>query len=189
MIPLGILAAAGGAVAAAGSYDLLATEILTSSQASVTFGSLGDYAADYQHLQIRAACRTLRTTSEDDVVFTINGDSAANYSHHLLVGNGGSVASYAGINQNFIKSLSYSEASTSPANAFGSGVLDILDPFNSSKHTTTRTLTGKTAGEIQLWSGNWRNTASITSLNFFAISGSNLAVGTRISLYGLKAVA
>lgn len=188
MIPLGILAAAGGAVASVGSYDLLSTTILTTNTASVTFASLGTYAADYQHLQVRATCRTMGGFTQDDIVFTINADSAANYSHHLVVGNGASVSSFAGTNQNFIKSLSYSTGSTSPTGAFGSGVLDILDPFNTSKYTTTRTLTGKTAGEIQLWSGNWRSTASITSLNFFAISGSNLALGTRISLYGLRKV-
>ena len=54
-IPLGFFAAAGAV--AGGSYDLLETTILSSNAASVTFSNLNNYAADYQHLQIRAVVK------------------------------------------------------------------------------------------------------------------------------------
>jgi hypothetical protein len=66
MLLLGVLAAQAEAAApaAAGSYDLLETEILTGTQASVTFSSLNStYGADYQHLQLRIVTRDNRGIS------------------------------------------------------------------------------------------------------------------------------
>jgi hypothetical protein len=42
--PLGILSAAGAGGGVAGDYELISSEILGTTAASVTFSSLGDYA-------------------------------------------------------------------------------------------------------------------------------------------------
>jgi hypothetical protein len=47
---------AGNSPVSLGSYDLLETEILTGTQASVEFTSLDSYT-DYQHFQIRGTLR------------------------------------------------------------------------------------------------------------------------------------
>ena len=189
MIPLGILAAAGGA-AAAGSYDLLATEILTTSQASVTFASLGDYAADYQHLQIRYNVRTDRTNNLDGVTLKINGDTANNYSHHRLLGYG-SVGSFAAANVGFIY-LGLCPDASSTTNTFGAGVADILDAFETTKYKTVRTLGGTahpTDPYVSLTSGAWRDTSSLTSLTVDQTTGPNFVTGSRFSLYGIRKAA
>jgi hypothetical protein len=54
--PLGILSAAGAGGGVAGDYELISSEILGTTAASVTFSSLGDYSSTYKHLQIRAVC-------------------------------------------------------------------------------------------------------------------------------------
>ena len=74
MLLLGVLAAQAEAAAPAGvaAYDLLETEILTGSQASVTFSSLGDYASDYQHLQVRGA---IMTTADTRFWMNLNSDT------------------------------------------------------------------------------------------------------------------
>ena len=194
MIPLGILAAAGGAVAAAGSYDLLVTEILTSSQSSVTFASLGDYAADYQHLQIRAVVRTDRTGADSDpVTLQFNGNTGTNYSRHGLVGyrfgGSGGVVSNAASSQTSIFLSEAVNTNVATANSFGAIVGDILDPFSSSKNTTVRALTGMTAdfSAVELRSGGFFNTASIYEIKLEPLVGSNFVTGSRFSLYGLKA--
>ena len=186
MIPLGILAAAGGAVAAAGSYDLLATEILTSSQASVTFASLGDYAADYQHLQIRFTGRSTRADTDSVLGITFN---SGNYSYHQLHGNGSTVASGGGGGLSNIYGYAMLAGGTLSAGVYSAGEIDILDPFLAAKNTTIRSLHGiahSSYPRIVLLSGASFNTSAITNITFSDLFG-QLATGTRFSLYGLKA--
>lgn len=186
LIPIGFFAASGGA--AAGSYDLLATEILTSSQASVTFSSLDTLAAGYQHLQIRMVARATFSNVERTFICRVNSDSGNNYDHHGLFGTGSSVASYASTSQAKIDLGSFA-ANNAALGAFGAGVMDILDPFETSKYTTFRTLSGaQTTPHITLRSGLWMNTAALTSIEISEPT-SNIAAGSRFSLYGLKASA
>lgn len=194
MIPLGILAASGIQPAAAGSYDLLATEILTSSQASVTFSSLGDYAADYQHLQIRMTARSTRSSTDSYLHIRFNGDTAYNYSSHYLVGTGSSVVSGGDIAayEDGILDINFLTANTATADSFGASVVDVLDPFETTKYITTRTLSGQASSNFQqlgLSSGSWRNTASLTSITLDDALGASFAADSRFSLYGLKASA
>lgn len=182
MIPLGILASAVAPVAA-GSYDLLATTILSSSQASVTFSSLGDYAGTYQHLQIRAS--HIQTTSGETALMQFNSDTASNYRVHALRGNGSTVSS-ADYGSRASMVVGVDVPSTTIPAAF---VCDILDPFESSKNKVIRSLAGYgSGGNINLYSGLWLNTSALTSIKLLASSGS-FGTGTRYSLYGLKASA
>jgi len=192
VIPLGILAAAGGAVAA-GSYDLLATEILTSSESSIEFTSLNStYGADYQHLQIRTVTRDTRSDTGSNILFRVNGVTTSSYAHHRLYADGSTVNSYSGVSTtSIINGVTASANST--ANSFGVSVIDILDPFTTDKNTTVRTLSGTMANAtggnlLVLGSGLFNSTASITSFSILPTSGS-FVTGSRFSLYGLKASA
>ena len=193
LVPWGIWAASGGALFE-DSYDLLATEILTSAQGSVTFASLGDYASDYQHLQIRAVVRTDRTSaSSDPVTLQFNGNTGTNYSRHGLVsyqfGGSGGVVSNAASSQTSILLSQAVNTNGATANSFGAIVGDILDPFSSSKNTTVRALPGMNAAfsAVELRSGGFFNTASIYEIKLEPLVGSNFVTGSRFSLYGLKA--
>ena len=72
-------------------------------------------------------------------------------------------------------------------NQYSPVILDILDPFVSSKNTTIRSLAGKaqTNPLIHMESGFWMNTAAVTSIT---IDGdySSFVAGSRFSLYGLR---
>ena len=183
MLLLGVVQAQVAEAAVAGSYDLLQTEILTGSQASVTFSSLGDYAADYQHLQIRMTYKGV-TANVESVRMRFNGDTASNYNIHGLYGTGSAVGSFGLANTVW---LTVGD-SKNTANAFGGAIIDILDPYETTKFTTARVLSGTSEAttSIQLNSGAWRNTAALTSIQFFMNSGTNLAQYSRFSLYGLK---
>jgi len=191
VIPLGILAAAGGAVVAAGSYDLLATEILTSAQTSITFSDLNStYGSDYDHLQIRYTARTGRGAASDNLIVRFNGVSTASYSHHRLYADGSPLAAYSGSNATFM----YGDAtvgSTATTNSFSSGVIDILDPFKTTKNTTIRVLCGmaSTDKSIELVSGAYYSTDAITSVEVLSDSATNLADKCRFSLYGIRKAA
>lgn len=180
LIPLGFLAVSG---VSAGSFDLLETQVLTGSAASVTFSSLGTYS-NYKHLQIRftarsnsAAGATLYTN------FQANSDTGSNYAWHSLRGNGSNVGSFAGTSATFGRS-GLAAGSTATANAFATSVLDILDPFETTKNTTFRFLAGQ--GEIYLGSSVWLNTNALTSLAIQEGYSSTFVAGSRFSLYGIK---
>ncbi len=189
MIPLGILAAAGGAVAAADSYDLLATEILTSSSSSITFASLGTYAPDYQHLQLRMVGRTNRASTSDYINVQLNGDTGSNYAHHSLYGNGSSVVAGTALTSDSKMGFNRFSGASASSNIFGSIVLDLLDAFETTKYKTLRSLGGTAAVSINLNSGLWMDTDALTSIKIEPGSGSSLITGSRFSLYGIRKAA
>jgi hypothetical protein len=173
LIPLGFLAASG---VSAGSFDLLETQILGSSQASVTFSSLSTYASTYQHLQIRAVARTAQAQAASVVYLDFNG-GAGTFGHYLL-GDGSSVSS-----DDADSRAGFVTGSSASASAFGGMVIDILDPFETTKNKTIRSLS--TGLGIYLQSSLWVNTAAITTLTLRPPA--NFVTGSRFSLYGLKA--
>ena len=175
------------------SEDILAEEVLTSTQASVTFSSLGDYAtAGYQHLQIRTTARSDRADTNSRLFLRFNSDSGANYFSHELVGTGSSVFSayinsYDGSYNTGIVNIHTTPASSAATNVFGACVYDILDPFETTKYTTTRFFGGQAQSHnrVALVSGTWANTDALTSITITDIHG-NLISGSRFTLIGLK---
>ena len=187
LIPLGFWAASAGGGAGAGSFDLLETQVLASSAASVSFTSLSTYAADYQHLQIRFTARTTQAVVASDLRMRLNGVTSASYSRHLLYGNGSTVASSGLASQTFMNLVNI-PGSSATADAYCAGVIDLLDPFDTTKNTTMRALAGNvTSGDnlIALASGAYLSTDAITSATLINLSG-DLAIGSRFSLYGIR---
>jgi hypothetical protein len=184
MIPLGILSASSFAPGGVAAFDLLETQILTATAASVTFTGLGSYS-DYKHLQIRVTARSTGTLSTGFMQMQANADTGNNYAIHALRGDGSSVTSYgfSGENRFFTEQL---PNASDTANIFGAAVIDILDFSSADKNTTVRMLFGKheTASLIGLYSGLWNDTAAVTSLRLFI--DNNFEIGSRFSLYGVK---
>ena len=189
MLLLGVLQAqaAGAGPVGAGSFDLLETQVLASSAASVTFSSLDTLAAGYQHLQIRFTARSTHSATTSGGM-RFNSDTGNNYAWHTLEGNGSSVVSAAVTSTNqMLLMVGAVPSSNSASGIFTAGVFDILDPFNTSKTKTVRALNGFAGGgPIRLNSGVWLNTTSVTAATLFPSSAS-WAIGSRFSLYGIKA--
>lgn len=162
------------------SYELIETVYLTGSQASVTF-DLSGLSSDYQHLQIRM---TARTGAAANLKIRYNGDTAGNYSFHYLEATGSSVISGAGTSQSS-GDLGVAVAET---NVFSGFVVDILDPFETTKFKTGRSFYGAaTAGSkwMGIMSHNWRSTSAVTSINISA-GAQSFQTGSRFSIYGIK---
>lgn len=150
---------------------------------SITFSNIPQ---TYQHLQVRGSIRG--NGAGDGTFLRLNGDTSANYAYHLIYGNGSTAAVAAGSSQTFGSSGNQTYSGTT-ASAFSSMILDILDYTNTSKNTTTRSLSGydlNGSGEIRIASSLWMNTAAITSINIYATS-SSFVQHTTLSLYGVKA--
>ena len=187
---LGIFSAAGaGGVAAVSEYELIESTILTSSQASVTFSSLGTYSSTYKHLQIRFVARSDRNQNADSSFMRFNGDTGSNYSwHSLRVADTSAVASEAATAQSYMRSGRLA-SDTTTASVFAASIIDILDPYSTSKNTTIRYFDGfmaATSNWIELGSGAWYNTSALTSITLDQVFGTNFVSGSRFSLYGLK---
>jgi hypothetical protein len=183
LIPFGILSSAAGVEV--GDYELIASEILTTNEASITFSNLGDYSATYKHLQVRATARGTNAAAGIVLRMILNGDTANNYSQHGLQGDGSAVTSFANANQPFLFASAITAAGAT-ANSFSGMVIDLLDAYSTTKNTTMRSLSGSTAfNRILLFSSAYLNTASITTIRF-ECSGDSIATGSRFSLYGIK---
>jgi len=171
-------------------YDLLETEILASSQSSVTFDNLDTVAADYKHLQIRVVGRTDRSNNGDDLEVELNDIASSSYARHGLQGTGSSVVSYENSSESYTR-LGRLTAATGNNDSFGAVILDILDFSDSSKNTTIRALSGfaDNQTDIRLASGLLNNTSAITKIKFTPAAGINFVTGSRFSLYGLKETA
>jgi hypothetical protein len=189
LIPFGVLSAAAFAPVALSDYELIASEILTANQASITFGNLGDYSSTYKHLQVRITGRLTSNQSGGGGFSRLrfNGDSSTSYRAHNLYGDGSSVTSNASAAAGEI-GLNRLPDSAATASAFGAIVIDILDAYSTSKNTTTRQMAGYANNTPYIWfsSGAYFKTDALTSIFLEPGVGGNYATGSRFSLYGIK---
>jgi hypothetical protein len=179
---LGIFSAAG-AGGGPQTYELISTQILGGTQASVSF-DVSSFASTYRHLQIRVAGRGTNASNIVAIRLACNGVGGTSYSTHGLYGTGSVVGSlgsgslpsmYAGL----------ITGSSATANNFAGSVIDILDAYSSTKNKTVRTLYGAANHEVGLHSGAFLSTASITSITLTPDVGS-FAASSRFSIYGVR---
>lgn len=173
---------------ASGDQDILATETLTSNQASVTFSSLDTLASGYKNLQIRMAARSTRAADNSDFDLRFNSDSGTNYSWHYMRSTGSAVESAGSGSIDSVRMYQTLTGASSAANSFGVSVIDILEPFETTKNTTVRAITGMqgTLNRVLMQTGSWYNTNAVTSITLTDYYGSSFISGSTFSLIGLK---
>jgi hypothetical protein len=177
-----ILGVTASGVSNSGDFELIATTILGSTTNTVIFSNLGDYSTDYKHLQIRiAALPSGQESFGRWVNITFNGDTTTNYNWHELRGTGSSVIGPSGTNDASMLAFTLGNGLPSPA------VVDILDPYSTTKNTTIRTFSGSNVSspEVRLTSGLYRQTTAISSIRIFA-EVHNFAADSRFSIYGIR---
>ena len=177
LLPLGISAASGAGGGGAGTdFQLISTQLLSGSAASVTFSSI---PSTFRHIQLRS---TAAGNASNNANLTMNGVTSG-YAYHYLLGNGGSVSSSAITSAASIQ-LSGFNVAESPS--FSGSIIDILDYSQTTKNKTVRAFIGVSSpftNNVNLTSGSSFTTAAVTSLTIAAASGS-LLTGSRFSLYG-----
>ena len=181
---------AGSAYLTPASDDLITQTVLASAAASVTFDVSTLAAQGYKHLQLRVVARDVSATADNvGLLVRFNSDTATNYGRHRLRGDGTSTTSSSSLTQTSINVYTAATGGGATASSFGVGIIDVLDFASSVKNKTTRALTGfhASAGNaVELDSGLWLSTAAITQIDLLSGSGSNLAIGSRFSLYASK---
>jgi hypothetical protein len=189
---LGIFSAAGGGIAPPPipDYELISTTILGSTSSTIDFTGLGTYSSTYKHLQVRAVHRSSSTSGDAEIGMRFNTDSGTNYNWHFMGSIRGGTDNFG--DPNFAHMLMYNSQINGSTNQFQASIIDILDPYNTTKNTTIRTLTGNMGTTLDfqrkaaVFSGAWRNTASITQFSLVNLGGQLFPIGSRFSIYGIK---
>lgn len=166
-----------------GDMDPLITQYIpNASSGSISSLSFNNIPQTYTHLQIRG---TGYFTTANNPFIRFNSDSASNYSwHHAWSSGAGTAYNYA--SPASFMFVGYADSANQPVSFY----IDILDYRNTNKFKTVRAQHAGEfnggSGEVALWSGTWRNkNAAVTSIQF-SPGGGNFAVGSQISLYGVK---
>jgi hypothetical protein len=150
----------------------------------VTF-DVSSLSSTYKHLQLRIVSRMGGTGGARSNTLRFNSDTGSNYRSHFLIGNGANAGSFeSGSATRIFLGIAGNTAQTYE---FGGSIVDILDPFSSTKNKTVRSLGGLKGGgtEIGLISGLYLSTSAITGLTVIPETG-DFQVGSRFSLYGIK---
>jgi len=172
-----------GGVVDEGAFESIASfTVDASADLTVTFSSI---PATYKHLQLRAVV----TSASDSypVLLRFNSDSGSNYSYHYVAGQGSVVGSGNGTSQTSIITAGNNARFLNPSNPWAF-VIDILDYVDTNKYKTARVLHGADyngSGEINLTSGNWRNTAAVTEITM-SMASSGFTQYSSFALYGIK---
>lgn len=168
------------------TYQLIASNTLGSSAASVTFSSIPN---TYTDLVLKWSARTDASGSQYDSIYLKFNGNSANYSRVTLRGNGAAAASQIASNQTEANILISASAPTGTANTFSNVELYIPNyagstnkPFSSFSAQENNTTTAFIFANANLWS----NTSAITSIALTPEIGPNFVSGSSFFLYGIK---
>jgi hypothetical protein len=141
--------------------------------------------SEYSHLQIRYSVRDTGAFTTRGMFMEFNF-SGTGYNEHYLKGNGSSASSqsYTGLTR-----FDWGElpAASATANTFGVGIVDIYDFNSTTKNKTVKVFHGydlNGSGEINLWSGVWKNNAAITNIRLY--TNNAFVQNSRLDLYGFR---
>lgn len=173
-----------------GAFDALGSVTLSASTASIVFSGIPN---TYKHLQVRGLIRSDKSADTNaDLYLYLNGDtSTTRYTRHYLRGNG-TAASSLGFTAGAFPVAGEAPAASSPSNAFGATIIDILDYADANKFTNVRTLhgdqqsSGTTQSNVYLTSSAWLSTLPVYSLTFTLQASTNFVANSSIALYGVK---
>ena len=166
------------------SYESIATIIASGSESSVTFSSIPQ---TFTHLQLRYMSSDARTISNSPIDLRFNGSSATAYNKHYIQGDGTGGASGNELNTSHIRLEG--GGSSSPSQAFGIGITDILDYTSTTKTKSILQIAGVDKGNegfVRVNAGQWyASPTAITSITLIPLVP-NLRSGSHFALYGIK---
>ena len=168
------------------TYQLIASNTLTSSAASVTFSSIPNTFTD---LIVKFSVRA--TDASDWMIVKLNNITTNTYSETWLRGTGSAASSarqgstnyYGGNGNDLLINLS-----GSTSNTFTNGEMYIPSYTVSSNKPVSffmATENNATAADMTALAGLWRNTAAINQIEFDT-AGTSFTAGSSFFLYGLK---
>lgn len=168
------------------TYTLIASTVLASNTATITFSSI---PSTYTDLVVRLSARNV---GSGNMYIKLNNDTTTKYSQTRLFAEGTSVASSRETNASYFYFYPGSTRSDFAANLFSNG--EIYFPNYNSTSTKVASSFGAievnntTQNVIEVDAHQYRGTSGISSITF-TLSDSpaeTMAVGSSFYLYGIK---
>ncbi len=165
---------------AGNTYEAIATQTLSSATGAVTFSSVPQTYTDLILVSSRQQASAAR------MFVRFNNDTAGLYSDTWLSGEGATAYSGRDTGQSGISIGGIWNGTTTTT--WATNITHIMNYTNTTtfKSTLTRDSNEKAGtGTVEAMAGLYRSTSAITTINIFG--GSNFAIGSTFSLYGIKA--
>lgn len=155
------------------TYDLIASNVLSSSASSVTFSSI---PATYRDL-VLVVTGTKTTSGDAGALIELNSDTGSNYSYVWAYGTGSSATSYTDTGVGAADVFAIFNNTTPSTN-----IIQFMDYSATDKHKTILSRTNIASGYVVMGANRWANTAAINSIK---INLSTFATGTTFYLFGI----
>jgi hypothetical protein len=156
------------------TYDLIASNVLGSSAASVTFSSLPAGYRDYV-LVIQA-----KADGTVELGLQLNSDTGNNYPSVYMAGTGSSTFSGTEAN-NYIALTGYGRIGTALDSVT---IVSIQDASATDKHKPVLARHNRAGNYVNATAGRWANTSAVTSITLLPSSG-NFSSTSTFYLYGI----
>ena len=160
------------------TYDKIATNILSSAVATITFSSI---PATYTDLVVIISAKT--TSAAQNLLMRVNSDTGTNYSTTLLTGSGTAVGSVKTSNATQGALDNYGYPDTANHNIT---TVNIMNYANTSVYKSWLSRANNAANGSTALVGLWRSTSAINAVEIF-ISSNTFTAGSTFTLYGIKA--
>ena len=161
----------------ASAYTPIATTTLGSAS-TITFSSI---PSTYTDLVI-VFSGTMASLAA--LFMQFNGDTGTTYSGTSLSGDGSSASSGRNTSDNQLRLVQTGGGKTSQFTI----ISHIQNYANTSVYKTALTRASAGNSETTAYAGVWRSTSAINSVYLFGNGGTNIASGTVVTIYGIKAV-
>jgi hypothetical protein len=156
------------------TYEAIATQTLSSNQASVNLTSI---PSTYTDLIVIVEGYTSTGSGVNIQVGNGSIDTNANYSFTYLQGNGSSASSGRASNGYGIY------CADQPTSGRSNTILQFMNYSNTSVNKTILVRGNSASQSLTAVVGLWRSTSAINCIKF---NGANFAAGTMITIYGVK---
>lgn len=154
------------------TYDLIASNVLTSSVTSVTFSSI---PSTYRDL-VAVVSATANTNANFNVTF--NSDTGINYRYIRLQGNGSTASSQSNMTHNAI----FEQSIDTTADQY---IMQIMDYSVTDKHKIVLSRHNRPTAALWGIASRWANTSAINTIQFAVPGGNTFSSGSTFYLYGI----
>ena len=163
------------------TYEKIQTTTISSATSAISFTSISSAYTDI----ILAWAYKSNSSNNPTLRLTFNGNSTG-YSGRQMYGNGVAPGSNNTTSASFI-SLARASGGPTPSGETALVLLHVMDYTNSSKYKSIfcQYNSASTGGELDV--GVWANNANINRIDIDTPTSTDFAVGSVITLYGIKA--
>lgn len=163
------------------TYEPIAGTTLGAATSTVTLSSIPSTYTDLVLVFLYKG----NTTNQPTLQLTFNATTTG-YSGTQLVGNGTSAASYRNTSASYI-SVARSVGVPASTSGVGTILIDIMSYANTSIYKTILARAAASDTGVERDVGLWQNTAAINEIKITTATSNDFAIGSVVSLYGVKA--